>query len=182
MMNERREESKGNVQLSWTLGETVEEVVCESNEVKHQPRKRVNVVSVQLVKESSFLYENRVIHNPKDAAVLFREFLGDVDREYFVVLCLNVKNEPTHLNIAHIGSLNSSIVHPREVLKPAILSNAGSVMVCHNHPSGNPEPSPEDIRVTKRLNDACDLIGIQLLDHIILGENRHVSLKERGEC
>lgn len=63
-------------------------------------RKRVDVVSIQLVKESSFLCANRVIRNPKDAAVLFREFLGDVDRKYFVVLCLNVKNEPTHLNIA----------------------------------------------------------------------------------
>ena len=75
-----------------------------------------------------------------------------MDREHFVVLCLNVKNQPTHINIAHIGSLNASVVHPREVFKPAILANAASIMVFHNHPSGNPEPSPEDIEVTHRLH------------------------------
>lgn len=146
-----------------------------------QPRKRVAIVSVKLVKEASLYYANRTIRNPRDGADLCREFLGDVDREHFVVLCLNVKNQPTHINIAHIGSLNASVVHPREVFKPAILANAASIMVFHNHPSGNPEPSPEDIEVTHRLHHVGEYVGIQVIDHIIIGEgNRYTSLRERG--
>ncbi|WP_083671625.1 JAB domain-containing protein [Viridibacillus sp. FSL H7-0596] len=77
--------------------------------------KRVDIVRVQLVKERSLMYSNRKVKSPQDGAELFREFLGEVDREHFLVMCLNTKNEPTHLNTVHIGSLNASIVHPREV-------------------------------------------------------------------
>lgn len=111
--------------------------------------KRVDIVRLKMVKEKGLLYSNRNVRSPQDGAEMFREFLGEVDREHFVVMCLNTKNEPTHLNVCHIGSLNASIVHPREVLKPAILSNAASIMVCHNHPSGECTPSPEDIEVTE---------------------------------
>lgn len=142
--------------------------------------KRIDIVHVELVKEKSLLYSNRKVRSPQDVAVLFREFLGEVDREYFLVMCLNTKNEPTHLNVCHIGSLNASIIHPREVLKPAILSNAASIMVCHNHPSGECTPSPEDIEVTERLKEASQIIGVELLDHIILGEGCFLSLKEKG--
>ena len=142
--------------------------------------KRVDIISLKMVKEKSLLYSNRNVRSPQDGAELFREFLGEVDREHFLVMCLNTKNEPTHLNICHIGSLNASIVHPREVLKPAILSNAASIMVCHNHPSGECTPSPEDIAVTERLKEAGVIIGIELLDHIILGGGGFVSLKEKG--
>jgi len=82
--------------------------------------------------------------------------------------------------MCHIGSLNLSIVHPREVMKPAILSNAAGVIVGHNHPSGNPEPSQEDIQVTKKLVEAGKIIGIEVFDHIILGDEKFVSLKEKG--
>lgn len=150
--------------------------MCEGKKVA----KRVDIVSVQLVKEKSLLYSNRKVRSPQDGAELFQEFLGEVDREHFLVMCLNTKNEPTHLNVCHIGSLNASIVHPREVLKPAILSNAASIMVCHNHPSGECTPSPEDIEVTERLKEAGEIIGIQLLDHIILGDDCFLSLKEKG--
>ncbi|MFF3100946.1 JAB domain-containing protein [Viridibacillus arvi] len=142
--------------------------------------KRVDIVRVQLVKEKSLLYSNRTVRSPQNGAELFREFLGEVDREHFLVMCLNTKNEPTHLNTVHIGSLNASIVHPREVIKPAILSNAASIMVCHNHPSGNCEPSPEDIEVTKRLQEVGEIVGIELLDHIILGEGSYLSFREKG--
>ncbi|MFJ8263023.1 JAB domain-containing protein [Rummeliibacillus sp. NPDC094406] len=142
--------------------------------------KRIDIVHVELVKEKSLLYSNRKVRSPQDGAELFREFLGEVDREHFLVMCLNTKNEPTHLNVCHIGSLNASIVHPREVLKPAILSNAASIMVCHNHPSGECTPSPEDIEVTERLKEASQIIGVQLLDHIILGDDCFLSLKEKG--
>lgn len=111
---------------------------------------------------------------------MFKQFLGELDREYFVVMCLDVKNQPTAINICHIGSLNASIVHPREVMKTAILSNSSSILVCHNHPSGQPEPSPEDIDVTKRLAEAGKIIGIELIDHLIIGDGRYISLKDKG--
>lgn len=135
----------------------------------------------QVVKESSMLYKNRSISSPEDAYHLLNQFLGDVDREHFIVIYLDTKNQPTAINTCHIGSLNASIVHPREVMKPAILSNAASILVGHNHPSsGNPDPSPEDIQVTRRLKEAGNLMGIELLDHIVMGDDEFVSLKEKG--
>lgn len=142
--------------------------------------KRVDIVKIQMVKEKSLLYKDRKVQCPQNGVDLMKQFLGDVDREHFVVMCLDSKNQPTALNICHIGSLNSSIVHPREVFKTAILSNAASIMVGHNHPSGNPEPSEADINVTRRLEEAGELMGIKLLDHLIIGEDTYVSLKERG--
>ncbi len=87
----------------------------QGNEVD-APAKRVNVVSLKMVKEFSILYKNRVVRSPEDGYELMKEFLGDVDREHFIVVCLDTKNQPTALNVCHIGSLNASIVHPREVM------------------------------------------------------------------
>lgn len=142
--------------------------------------KRVNIVSVKLVKEASMLYKNRRVRSPHDSYEIFKEFLGAVDREYFVVKCLDTKNQPTNISVAHIGSLNASIVHPREVMKTAILSNAAAIICCHTHPSGDPTPSQEDIQVTERLIEAGNIIGVDVLDHLILGDESYVSLKEKG--
>lgn len=142
--------------------------------------KRVDIISLRMVKETSLLYKDRSIRSPLDGYKLFKQFLGELDREYFVVMCLNVKNEPTAINVCHIGSLNASIVHPREVMKTAILSNSASIIVAHNHPSGRPEPSSEDIEVTKRLVEAGSIIGIDVMDHLIIGEDSFISLKEKG--
>ncbi|MCP3761431.1 DNA repair protein RadC [Domibacillus sp. A3M-37] len=142
--------------------------------------KRVSIVSLKLVRESSILYKNRCVRSPQDGYLLFKQFLGDLDREYFVVMCLDTKNQPTAINICHIGSLNASIVHPREVMKTAILANSSSILVAHNHPSGLPEPSREDVEVTKRLAEAGKIIGIEVVDHLIIGDGEYVSLKERG--
>src|SRR5690625_4385644 len=101
--------------------------VCERE--KHVPAKRVDIVSVRMVKECSLMYKDRVVGSPQDGANLMRRFLGDVDREHFVVVCLDTKNQPTAINVCHIGGLNSSIAHPREAMKPAILSNAAGVIV-----------------------------------------------------
>ncbi|XRD24517.1 JAB domain-containing protein [Lysinibacillus fusiformis] len=150
-----------------------------SNPLNHSA-KRVNIVSVKLVKEANILYKNRRIRSPHDSYELFKEFLGEVDREYFVVMCLDTKNQPTNISIAHIGSINSSIVHPREVMKTAILSNSASIIVGHNHPSGVCNPSPEDIEVTERLVKSGNIIGVDVLDHIVLGDNCYISLKEKG--
>lgn len=103
-----------------------------------QSAKRVNIVSVKLVKESSMLYKQRRVRSPQDSYELFLDYLGDVDREHFVVACLDTKNQPTNISTVHIGSLNASIVHPRKVMKTAILSNAASIICCHPHPSGDP--------------------------------------------
>ncbi|MCZ0756986.1 JAB domain-containing protein [Anoxybacillus sp. J5B_2022] len=145
-----------------------------------QPAKRVNIVSLKLVRESSVLYMERRIQSPKDAYKLLKPFLADADREVFVVVCLDTKNQPTAINVCHVGSLNASIVHPREVMKAAILSNSASIIVAHNHPSGHCEPSREDIEVTKRLVEAGGIVGIDVLDHLIVCPDRYLSLKEKG--
>jgi DNA repair protein RadC len=145
-----------------------------------QPAKRVNVVSLKLVRDSSVLYKERQIKSPEDAYKLLKLFLAEADREKFVVVCLDTKNQPTAINVCHVGSLNSSIVHPREVMKAAILSNSASIIVVHNHPSGHCEPSREDIEVTKRLVETGKVIGIDVLDHLIVCPERYLSLKEKG--
>lgn len=141
-------------------------------------RKRVEVVRLKMVRESSFLYEPRRITSPEDAIEMGKMFLEDKDREEFIVITLDSKNQPTSLNVCSIGSLNSSIVHPREVFKTAVVSNSATVLLIHNHPSGNPEPSKEDIGVTKRLCDAGEILGIKVLDHLIIGAESYYSFKE----
>ena len=96
-------------------------------------------------------------------------------------MMLNTKNQVVGLHRAHVGSLNASIVHPREVMKCAILNNAASIIVAHQHPSGDPTPSKEDLEVTKRLAEAGKIIGIDVLDHVIVTyTGKNVSLKEKG--
>lgn len=145
------------------------------------PAKRVNLVTIKLVREGSILYETRNIDSPGAAAELGRRFIENSDREEFIVCCLDTKNQPLSLSVVSIGSLNSAIVHPREVFKVAILSNASSIIAFHNHPSGDTEPSVEDISLTSRLAEAGKLIGIKLIDHIIIGsEGKYSSFKEEN--
>ena len=132
--------------------------------------KRINIVSIKMVKESSFLYQTRQILSPNDAYEMIKEQLEGLDREQFIIACLNTKNEPTNITVVSIGSLNKAIVHPREVFKTSILSNAASIMAFHNHPSGETTPSQQDIQLTKRLYEAGELLGIKLLDHLIIGD------------
>ena len=142
--------------------------------------KRINIVSIKMVKESSFLYQTRQILSPKDAYEMIKEQLEGLDREQFIIACLNTKNEPTNITVVSVGSLNKAIVHPREVFKTAILSNAASIMAFHNHPSGETTPSQQDIQLTNRLYEAGELLGIKLLDHLIIGDGTFTSLKEKG--
>lgn len=123
---------------------------------------------------------NYMIKGPKDRAEIASRFIGRDDREVFFVMCLNTKNHVVAVHRCHIGSLNASIVHPREVFKSAILNNAASVIVAHQHPSGDITPSMEDISVTKRLAEAGKLLGIEVLDHLVVNnEGRFTSLKEK---
>ena len=148
---------------------------------KVTPAKRINIVTIKMVKEGSILYDVRQISTPSDAAGLGRKFLEDSDREQVIVCCLDTKNHPVSLNVVSIGCLNSSLIHPREIFKTAILSNAAGIILFHNHPSGDPEPSQEDINITTRIKEAGKIMGIELLDHIIIGsEGAFCSLKGKG--
>ena len=123
-----------------------------------------------MVKESSFLYQTRTISSPNDAYEMIEEQFEGLDWEQFIIACLNTKNEPTNISVVAVGTLNKAIVHPREVFKTAILSNAASIMAFHNHPSGEATPSQQDIQLTNRLYEAGELLGIKLLDHLIIGD------------
>ncbi|ASS92059.1 MULTISPECIES: RadC family protein [Aeribacillus] len=126
-------------------------------------------------------YKDRyVIRSPQDASNYVMEEMRFLKQEHFVGLYLNTKNQVLHKQTIFIGSLNTSIVHPREVFKEALKCSAASFICIHNHPSGDPSPSKEDIEVTRRLSECGKLIGIELLDHIIIGERKYVSLKEKG--
>jgi len=119
------------------------------------------------------------ISSPGDVASFLMAAMRFLDREHFKVIMLTTKNEVIGLETVAIGNLNSAIVHPREVLKAPIKKSAASVILAHNHPSGNPNPSQEDIELTKRLIAAGQIIGIEVLDHIIIGNGSFTSLKEK---
>lgn len=124
--------------------------------------------------------EGQVIRSPEDAAKLVMPELRYLKREYFQSLFLDTKNKVIRKETISIGSLNASIVHPRELFRQAIKYASASVIAAHNHPSGDPGPSPEDVQISKRLKEAGEIIGIEFLDHIIIGGNSYVSLKEQG--
>jgi len=121
-----------------------------------------------------------VVNSPQDVAHLVMEEMRHLDREHFRVMSLTTKNHVLGIDQISVGSLNSSLVHPRECFKEAIRRNANAIILLHNHPSGDPSPSREDVEVTKRLMAGGDILGIQVLDHVIIGDNRYISIKERG--
>jgi DNA repair protein RadC len=121
-----------------------------------------------------------VIRSPEDAARLFLDEMKCYDREHFRAAYLNTKNHVLKIETISIGSLNASIVHPREILKPAIRASAASILLVHNHPTGDPTPSREDVEFTKRFAKCCELIGIELLDHVVIGAGSFRSIKELG--
>lgn len=137
------------------------------------------IYQVQL-KRAGCVRETEKITSPYDITRLIRLYLEGADRENFVVVMLDTKNHVIGITTVSVGSLDTAIVHPREVFKPAILANAATVVLAHNHPSGDPTPSPDDVAVTRKLQEAGDMIGIEVLDHVIIGDTRHTSLKERG--
>lgn len=124
--------------------------------------------------------EKFTIRSPKDAADYLMADMTSLKQEHFVVLFLNIKNQITHKQTIFVGSLNASIVHPREIFREAVRRSSASIICAHNHPSGNPAPSPEDIDVTKRLAEAGSIVGVELLDHVIIGDHQFTSLKEKG--
>ena len=120
-----------------------------------------------------------VISSPADVERLLRGRIANLDRENFVVVLLNTKNEVIETSTVSVGTLDASLVHPREVFKPAVRASAASVILAHNHPSGMVEPSREDREVTRRLGEAAGVLGIEVLDHVIVGDG-YYSMKEHG--
>lgn len=146
-------------------------------------RIQVSFERVVLVKEKVRRYElPRKIGSPEGAykAITAITSIEEEAQEVFGILILNTKNKIVAVHEISRGSLNTSVVHPREVFKPAILHNAAAIICFHNHPSGDTEPSRDDIEITKRLVEAGKIIGIEIFDHIIVGDDRYISLKERG--
>jgi DNA repair protein RadC len=143
---------------------------------------RIGVVTIQLVKERSVTYEAERLIRPEQAANAFRALVGHPDREIFAILILDGKNRVVSIHKVSEGSLNQSIVHPREVFKAAILANAAAIIMAHNHPTGDPTPSREDIEITRRLREGGELLGIKVLDHVIVDteSERMMSFTSQG--
>ena len=137
---------------------------------------------ISLVREPGVkLAERPSMQSPSEAAPILRDYIGDVDREVFVVAMLTTRHRVLGLHTVSVGCLTASLVHPREVFKPAILSGCAGLVISHNHPSGDPEPSGEDLALTRRLASAGSLLGIEILDHLVIGEaGRFVSFRQRG--
>lgn len=147
-------------------------------------RYRIPLYRVSLVREGSYLLEadRPRLSTPDQAARFFRANLQDSGLEQFAAATVDVRHRLTGMYTISVGCLTSSLVHPRETFGPAIVGKAAAIMLCHNHPSGDPEPSAEDMAITRRLAAAGALLGIEVLDHVIIGDgtHRHVSLRERG--
>ena len=129
---------------------------------------KLKVVSIRLVDDPP-LFSKKPLHTSADAVEVIGEELQKYDRELFCILNLRTNGQVINMNIVSTGTLNAALVHPREVFKSAILSTASGIILIHNHPSGDCQPSKADIAVTKRLIDAGEVLGISILDHIVIG-------------
>jgi len=152
--------------------------ICEGESWYIVPNYKVMLVrdSGESVKMTG---KKSVIKSPADMADMFKSYLDGADREHFVIAMLDRKGNILGLNTVSIGSISSSIVHPREVFKPAIVIGASSIVLAHNHPSGDTSPSREDIDITHKLVEGGKILNIEILDHVIIGDS-YYSFKERG--
>jgi DNA repair protein RadC len=141
---------------------------------------RVPIYRVQLIRDGSCKIAGRSCANPAKAVSLFRELVGDADREHLVAMFLNVHNRFLGVHTVAIGNLDTVVAHPREVFKAAILVNAASVILAHNHPSGECSPSDLDIAMTKEMVAVGNLLGIPVMDHIVVGQPGYASLLTLG--
>ena len=147
--------------------------------------KFVSIYRVSLIKDKSISFGQQQMNNSQEAQAIIHQLIktqGQPDREQFCVILLNAKNEIIGLNIVSIGGLSSASVHPREVLKPAILANSAALILCHNHPSSDLEPSPDDLATTKRIVQASEIVGITVHEHIIISmdDDRYYSFADNG--
>lgn len=166
----------------WLSGLPLSQVAREVGSVGDRRLQRLEA-SVELGKRTLAARAARrgtVVSAPEDAARIIRPLVTGQDREHFYALALNTKNQLLKVIEVSIGSLNASIVHPRELFREAISLSAASVVVAHGHPSGDPTPSGADIQLTRRLVKAGDVLGIEVLDHVVIGGDEHASLRDLG--
>ena len=147
-----------------------------------QARYRVKMLTYSVVREATSPAPRPRASDPDEVAALARQLLSDDDREHFVVLMLDSQNRVNAFHEVSVGSLSAAIVHPREVFRAAILAGAASLILVHNHPSGDTTPSKEDLHLTRQLAEGAKLLGLKIHDHIILGNGsgEHLSLAARG--
>jgi len=141
------------------------------NTEKHKPTKFISLYRVSLVKDQNVKFEQTPLNNSSQALRIIQKLIkvqGQSDREQFCIILLNAKNQIIGLNIVSTGDLTSATVHPREVMKPAILANACAMILCHNHPSNDLTPSSPDISITKKIIQASNLLGIMVHEHLII--------------
>jgi len=141
--------------------------------------KPIDIVTLHMSINKGVNLCERHVSDYEAAKIIFQKEIGNKDREHFALLCLDTKGNPTHFSVVHIGTLNSALIHPREIFKVAILSNANAIIVGHNHPSGSLEPSRQDIENTKIISMAGKILGITVLDHIIVSFDRALSLRNK---
>lgn len=140
--------------------------------------KLFQAVSERLAKEH--IPKKILLDSSNAVAEYLQKSIGREKKEHFVMLSLDARNRLTKISNISVGILNASIVHPREVFKEAIQSSAAQIIIAHNHPSGDPQASPEDVALTRRLTETARIMGIELIDHIIVTNNKFSSLKEQG--
>jgi DNA repair protein RadC len=134
------------------------------------------------IKEIEYSYDKRPkISGMNDVIEAVKPMIADPNKEFFIALYLNTKNGVLKQEVISIGSLNANIIHPREIFKTACMISASSIIVAHNHPSGDPSPSREDIEITIKLSEAGKMMGIELLDHVIIGYDKNYGFKESGQ-
>jgi DNA repair protein RadC len=142
---------------------------------------KIDIVKIQMVKDGTIEYGKKQISKPQDLAELGHKFLKNVDREMFVLVCLNTKNYVNCIHLVSIGTLNGAVLSPRDVIKAVLLSNSANVAFIHNHPSGHVEPSPEDLQLTQTLTRCAELFDITVLDHVIIADDgQYGSFLEKG--
>lgn len=174
-------QDQGNEGLAFLYNYSIEQLMKISGvgRVKAIQIKALMELSKRIASASGY-WKRIIVRTPEDVAKLLMEEMKHLRKEVFKAVLLNTKNHVIkHINIS-VGSLNASVVHPREAFSEAVKAGCSAVVFAHNHPSGDPEPSIEDMDTTKRLVDAGNILGIKVLDHVIIGKDRYISFKEKG--
>lgn len=148
------------------------------NSIKELEKNRVSVIRTIAVREKSYWNKGKCFCCPEDAAEFVKPLFENIDKEYLLVCCLDGKLQPISMEVVSIGTVNQCLVGMREVFKNAILSNAVSIIVFHNHPSGDSRPSSSDFEISKKLRKAGELLDIEVLDHIVLGEGEFHNISD----
>lgn len=137
-------------------------------------------ITLSVIRDGTLDSEARIIRTSADIYAALGSYMAARDREHFVVLILDPKHRIAGVHTVSVGTLTAAMVHPRETFKAAVAMNGAAIIAVHNHPTGDPTPSPEDRALTKRLKEAGEILGIPLLDHVVMGDGRYYSFADRG--